>query len=394
MPSTHPAHKPNWWPETEPWPPRRGRARGWWWRWLFIPFFFFILISSACTVAFWLTIIGLGWPDEPRPFGPGGPHVMPWMIPGVGRLAGPLLAGIIVLSVVTLVAFSVRRVATPVRDLMEAAERVEAGDYGVRVAERGPRDLRGLTRAFNAMTARLQANDVQRRRLLADVTHELRTPLAVLQGNLEAMLDGVYARDDAHLTSVLEETRVLARLIEDLRTLSLAESGILPLQREPTDLGILITESLATFEAQARAVHVQLNGEIAEDLPLLEIDPVRVREVLTNLIANALRYAPAHSAITVRAALEATAVQISVQDKGPGLSPEALPQVFDRFYKAEDSPGSGLGLAIAKSLVNAHGGEMTVESQPGRGAIFRFTLPWEANGLTPAQKSEQRPHAD
>lgn len=300
---------------------------------------------------------------------------MPWMMTGTGRLSGPILAGVIVLGVIMLVALSVRRLATPVRDLMEAAERVEEGDYGVRVAEQGPRDVRDLTRAFNAMTTRLQTSDVQRRRLLADVTHELRTPLAVLQGNLEAMLDGVYARDDAHLAPVLEETRVLARLIDDLRTLSLAESGVLHLQRELTDLGILITESLAAFETQAHAANVQLQRELADDLPLLEIDPVRVREVLTNLIANALRYTPAAGAITVRAKLEAAGMQISVEDNGPGISTEALPHIFDRFYKSEDSRGSGLGLAIAKSLVTAHGGEIWAESTPDTGTHLRFTLP-------------------
>jgi signal transduction histidine kinase len=286
-----------------------------------------------------------------------------------------MLAGLIVLAVMGLVAYSVRRVATPVRDLMEAAERVEAGDYGVRVAERGPRDVKDLARAFNAMTARLQTNDTQRRRLLADVTHELRTPLAVLQGNLEAMLDGVYARDDAHLTPVLDETRVLARLIDDLRTLSLAESGVLQLQREPTDLGILLTESLAAFTPQARAANVALKSNLAEELPLMDIDPVRVREVVSNLLANALRYTPAAGTITVRAQLGAASVQITVQDTGHGISPEILPHIFDRFYKSEESQGSGLGLAIAKSLVQAHGGEIWAASELNAGTQIGFKLP-------------------
>lgn len=366
--------RPSWWPENEAWPPRRRwRGRRRWWFWLWLPIGFFILISSACTVAFWLAVIGLGWVEPPR-FGQGMDSHMPMMW-GTWRLGGSVIAGIIVLAVMGLVAYSVRRVATPVRDLMEAAERVEAGDYGVRVAERGPRDMRDLAHAFNAMTARLQTDDVQRRRLLADVTHELRTPLAVLQGNLEAMLDGVYARDDAHLAPVLEETRVLGRLIDDLRTLSLAESGVLQLQREPTDLSILITESLAAFTAPARAANVELKSELADDLPLIEIDPVRVREVLTNLIANALRYTSAAGTITVRAQSQATSVQITVQDTGQGIPPEVLPHIFDRFYKSEESRGSGLGLAIAKSLVQAHGGEIWAVSEVSNGTKIGFKLP-------------------
>jgi signal transduction histidine kinase len=337
----------------------------------------FFLTVGGCTLAFWFSLIALGgW--EPR-FGHWPePGMMPWMMTGPLRFLGPLVALLFIIAIVTGVVRGFRRVAVPVRDLMEAAGRVESGDYAVRVPENGPRDVRDLARAFNAMTVRLQVNEEQRRKLLADVTHELRTPLSVVQGNLEAIVDGVYPADEAHLGPLLEETRVLARLIDDLRTLSLAESGALKLQREPTDLGILITETVASFRAQAEAAGVSLHTQLAEDLPLLEIDPVRIREVLSNLMANALRYTRPGGAVTVEAVRPVRhdrSIEIAVRDTGQGILPEMLPHIFDRFYKSEESRGSGLGLAIAKNLVAAHDGGIVAESEVGRGTTVRFELP-------------------
>jgi signal transduction histidine kinase len=269
---------------------------------------------------------------------------------------------------------SLRRVARPVAEVMEAAERVADGDYAVRVTEQGPREMRNLTRSFNSMTERLEYNEAQRRALLADVTHELRTPLTVMQGNLEALLDGVYPRDDEHLSSILDETRVLARLVEDLRTLSLAESGALKLHKEPTDLAILIEESLIAFRAQSDTAGVRLQATVPDDLPTVDLDPVRIREVLANLIANALRHTPNGGQIEVSAVQDQEWVAIVVRDNGSGIDPADLPHVFDRFYKSEQSRGMGLGLAIARNLVDAHGGEITAESGPG-GTTMRFTLP-------------------
>jgi signal transduction histidine kinase len=277
---------------------------------------------------------------------------------------------------------ALRRLALPLGDLMEAAGRVAEGDYAARVAERGPRELRALSRAFNAMAGRLEKNEEQRRSLLADVTHELRTPLTVIQGNLEGLLDGVYPRDDARLAAILDETQVLSRLIEDLRTLSLAEAGALKLQREPIDLPALLGEAAASFRAQAEAAGVTVSLEAAPDLPLLEADPVRLREVAGNLIANALRYTPAGGRIQIQCSLEGggESVAVAVSDTGRGIAPGDLPHVFDRFYKSADSRGSGLGLAIAKNLVAAHGGEIAAHSpgMDGVGTTVRFTLPLEA----------------
>jgi two-component system sensor histidine kinase BaeS len=243
----------------------------------------------------------------------------------------------------------------------------------VRVTEQGPRETRDLARTFNEMTERLEHNETQRRALLADVTHELRTPLTVMQGSLEALLDGVYPRDDAHLAPILEETRVLARLVEDLRTLSLAESGALKLHREPTDLATLIEETLTSFRAQADSAGSALKSDVLDDLPPLDLDPVRIREVLTNLIGNALRHAPG-AQIEVSARLADGHVAVAVRDSGSGIPPEDLPHVFDRFYKSEQSRGMGLGLAIARNLVEAHGGEIQAESGPA-GTVLRFSLP-------------------
>jgi signal transduction histidine kinase len=270
---------------------------------------------------------------------------------------------------------ALRLLGLPLSDLIDAAQRIEAGDLTPRVRERGPRELRALARAFNSMTLRLQASEDQRRRLLADVTHELRTPVAVLQGNLEALLDGVYPPDDQHLRPLLEETQVLSRLIDDLRTLSLAESGGLELHREATDVEVLIADVLASFRAEADASGVALQAAVPDELPLVEVDPLRLREVLSNLLGNALHHTPRGGEVRVTAGVRDRQLTLSVADSGSGIAAEDLPHVFERFYKSPDSRGSGLGLAIARNLVQAHGGEIGAESAPGQGTTMRITIP-------------------
>jgi two-component system OmpR family sensor kinase/two-component system sensor histidine kinase BaeS len=268
-----------------------------------------------------------------------------------------------------------RRLVMPLGDLIEAAESVEAGDYGARVRPRGPRELRSLARAFNAMSARLETSEEQRRRLLADVTHELRTPLTIMQGNLEALLDGLYPADAKHLEPILDETRVLSRLVDDLRTLSLAEAGALTLHREPTDMGGLVSDSVASFRTQADGAGITIVTAVEGPLPRAEVDPVRIREVIANLLSNALRYTPRDGTVRVSATAANGQLRVVVRDSGPGIAAEALPHVFDRFYKSEESRGAGLGLAIAKSLVVAHGGEIGASSVLGQGTEMSFTLP-------------------
>jgi signal transduction histidine kinase len=262
---------------------------------------------------------------------------------------------------------------------MDAAQRVADGDYSVRVSSRGPAEVRALSDAFNTMADRLQATDERRRSLLAEISHDLRTPLAVIQGNIEGLLDGVYPRDDAHLTVILDETRLLVRLVEDLRTLALAESGALKLQREQTDLGALVTETVASFQGQAASAGLTLVADIPADLPIVDVDPVRIRQVLENVIVNALGFTPAGGEVSVRCYTQTSEGKrkfgIDVHDTGFGITPEDLLHIFDRFYKSKDSHGSGLGLTIARNLVIAHGGEILAQSEVARGTTIRIRLP-------------------
>jgi len=268
-----------------------------------------------------------------------------------------------------------RHLALPLGDLIDTAQRVESGDLTPRVRERGPGELRALARSFNSMLGRLQQSEDQRRRLLADVTHELRTPVAVLQGNLEALVDGIYPADAEHLGPLLEETQVLSRLIDDLRTLSLAESGALQLHREPTDLAVLIGDVTASFRADAEAAGVGLHAEVSDETPLVDVDQLRLREVLVNLVGNALRHTPRGGQVRVVAAVEGGILHLSVIDNGSGIAAADLPHIFERFYKSPDSRGSGLGLAIARNLVLAHGGEITAESTAGAGTTIQVVIP-------------------
>ncbi len=272
-----------------------------------------------------------------------------------------------------------RRLTLPLDDLLSASDQVAKGDYSARVGEKGPPEIRSLTQAFNSMAERLEATDLRRRSLLSDVTHELRTPLTVIQGNLEGMLDGVYAADEGRLRSVLDETRLLARLVDDLRTLALAESGALQLKKEPVALEALIRETATAFGSQADSAGVRISLDLAQGAAPIELDPARVREVLANLLANALRYTPSGGKIRIdyREGELAGRQQalVSVTDTGAGIAPDDLPHVFERFHKSSDSGGMGLGLSIARYLVEAHGGTIGAESQPGHGTTISLALP-------------------
>jgi signal transduction histidine kinase len=290
---------------------------------------------------------------------------------------GPLpliFLAIVVLTIISAIFRGVRRVVMPLGDLIDAAESIEAGDYTVRVRSRGPRELRALARAFNAMSEHLGRSETERRRLLADVTHELRTPLTVIQGNLEALIDGVRPTDEAHLRAILEDTHVLERLIDDLRTISVAEAGALALHREDTDLGELVRDTVGSLGSMADSAGVALTAEAAGNTSA-SVDPIRVREVLTNIVANALRYTPRGGSVSVAVTPWPEKVTVAVRDSGAGIDADVLPHVFDRFTRSPDSPGAGLGLAIAKSLVTAHGGTIDATSAPGQGTEIRFSLP-------------------
>jgi signal transduction histidine kinase len=387
--------RPPWWPENEPWPPadyrgpwgggpwrggpwgrgpwRRGRAgRGY-----FVGRFGCLLagltlIGSVGVLLLWLVVSAVGLV---APGFAGGP---------LGQLAP--IAGIVVLVVGAIALATVGRwlrwTGGILDELVDATGRVESGNYAVRVPDRGrgPRPLRALVRGFNTMVERLDADERQRRTLLADVSHELRTPIAIIQGNLEAIADGVHEADPEHLAALLEETRVMARLVDDLRTVALSEAGTLPLHREPTDPDVLASEVIASFRAAADEAGVDVALEAPDDVPLLDVDPVRIREVLANLVANALRYTPPGGQVRVRMTPDGDArrVVIEVTDTGTGIDPDVLPHVFERFVKAPGSRGSGLGLAIARNLVVAHGGGIEADSRPDGGTTIRFWLPLPA----------------
>jgi two-component system sensor histidine kinase BaeS len=268
-----------------------------------------------------------------------------------------------------------RRMTRPVGSLVDAAGRIEAGDYSAQVPETGAPDMRSVARAFNAMSARLKASDEQRRSFLADVAHELRTPLSVIRGQAEAIADGVYPGDAAHVAPILDATQTLDRLVEDLRTLVLTDAGSLALQKEPTDLAALAVETVDSFKVQSEAAGIALSTDVAGNPPSVEVDPARIRGVIGNLLSNAIRHTPAGGSVTVGVSTSGDGVVITVTDSGAGIPPELLPRVFERFVKGAGSSGSGLGLAIVHDIVSAHGGRVEVESSAGSGTRVRLTLP-------------------
>jgi two-component system OmpR family sensor kinase/two-component system sensor histidine kinase BaeS len=270
-----------------------------------------------------------------------------------------------------------------VRQLTHAAGVIAGGDLSERVPARGRDEIADLGRAFNQMAASLEAGETLRRNLMADVAHELRTPLTVIQGNLQAILDGVYPLDVAQVAGLYDETRLLTRLVDDLRELALAEAGQLRLERAPVDLVALAQGVTANFMSAAEAAGVKLSAPAGDGEVQALGDADRLGQVLRNLLSNALRHTPAGQAVAVRVAAAGRGVAevvLTVADTGMGISPEDLPHVFDRFYRGSKSRGrrvgsAGLGLAIARQLVRAHGGEISVESAEGIGTTFTVRLP-------------------
>ena len=271
-----------------------------------------------------------------------------------------------------------RRFTRPMDDLIDAAGRIERGDYSATIPESGPRELRSVARAFNSMSARLKTSDEQRRAFLADVVHELRTPLTVIRGQAEGIADGVYAADAEHIAPIVDATQSLELLVEDLRALALTDTGSLALNREPVDPAELVEETVASFAAQADEAGVKLVASTPAGLPVVDVDPTRMRSAIGNVIANALRHTRSGGSVSVAATVRVAGgdqVVISVTDTGEGIAPELLPHVFERFVRGAGSKGSGLGLAIAHDITVAHGGTINVESTVGTGTTFRIALP-------------------
>jgi two-component system OmpR family sensor kinase/two-component system sensor histidine kinase BaeS len=276
----------------------------------------------------------------------------------------------------------------PLADLTAATRAVAAGDLSVRVPVGHHGEVRELAIAFNAMTEELARADDLRRNLTADVAHELRTPLSAIRGKLEGVLDGVYPSTPEHLSPILEEIKLLTRLVEDLRLLSLAEAGQLSLEKQATDVGALLRDAQVNFSPQAADRDVTLALDLPTELPEVMADRRRIGQVLGNLLTNALRHTPAGGRVTLSAVVSEGMIRVTVADTGLGIPPEDVPYIFERFWRGEKSRsraggGAGLGLAIAKHLVQAHGGEIGVESpstglkigEVGEGTTFYFTLP-------------------
>ena len=291
-----------------------------------------------------------------------------------------------------------RNIAAPLANLMQASDRVAAGDLSVRVPVAARGEFAELSNSFNHMVEELSLADRRRRNLTADVAHELRTPLQIIQGNLEGLVDGVYQPTPEHLEATLAETRLLARLVEDLRVLSQVEAGQLPMQWEAIGAGELLNDVATSFSGQAQVAGVNLVVNAAANVGVDTLSPSptqdisgapalrlrgdygRMEQVLGNLLANAIRHTPAGGTVTLEGGPGPLGVRLVVKDTGEGISPEDLPYVFDRFWRADrarthsEGTGSGLGLAIARQLIQAHGGTIEVKSTLGQGTTFTIDL--------------------
>ena len=296
------------------------------------------------------------------------------IVSNVGDLSGWWALGAIPFLLMVLIGRSVMRTWRPARRLINAAGSLADGDYTVRVEPVGSGSMRAAMNSFNQMASQLETADEQRRRLLADLGHEMRTPLTVVRGEIEAMLDGVHEVDAEHLGLLLNEVGVMERLLEDLRTLSLLDAGRLALHPEETDVVALVEDVADGYRRRAAEAGVVV--EVAAGPPTaVMVDPVRIREVMTNLADNALRAMPDGGRLGFQVAGRSPVAAITVTDTGTGIGPEDLAQVFDRFHKGSTSRGSGLGLTISRDLVEAHGGTIGMASEPGVGTTVTIELP-------------------
>jgi signal transduction histidine kinase len=288
-----------------------------------------------------------------------------------------LIAGLVALLLALVFASTILK---PIRTLKAAASRMEKGDLSQRASIKARGEIGDLAHAFNTMADSLSRSEQLRRNLVSDVAHELRTPLMNIRGYLELLQDQVLEPTPETLASLYEETSLLSRLVADLQDLSLAEAGQLRLARQPISLEEVISQAAQIVQPHLAQKNLTLRVHIPPDLPCVEADQERVAQILRNLLSNAIMHTPSDGEISITASVIEAMVKVSVQDSGVGIAPEHLPYLFERFYRADSSRarttgGTGLGLAIVKQVVEAHGGQIVVDSQPGKGACFTFTLP-------------------
>ena len=292
-----------------------------------------------------------------------------------------LLVGVVAASISLVVARLLARGMTqPLRDMAAAARRMEVGDYSVRVETKSRDEVGELATAFNRMSEELEHLEQSRRDLVANVSHELKTPIAAIRAHLENLLDGVEQPDPATLGVMLAQVERLGRLVDQLLDLSRLESGEVPLRIEALPLQPLVDDLISEIDVALPGRGVRVRNDVPADLPALSADRERVHQVLFNLVDNAVRFTPVGGSVTISARRRNGSVEVAVADTGAGIEAEHLPRLFERFYRADAARtrgegGTGIGLAIARSVVEAHGGRISAESEPGRGSVFTFDLP-------------------
>jgi signal transduction histidine kinase len=298
-----------------------------------------------------------------------------------------LWGGLLAIAIAVMLTFILsRRILSPIKALTGAARRFGRGDFSSRVAFEDHGEVGELAQSFNSMADDLQRTESLRRNMVADIAHELRTPLSNLRGYLEAIKDGVVEPDETTIESLTEEAATLSRLIDELQELSLADAGELKIEAGPEDISNLIRQAVTAVLPKANAKGLTVETDLPAEIPPVNIDPHRIKQVLQNLLENAVTHTGQGGKISVIAGQRGNQVSISVADNGEGIPLEDLPMIFERFYRVDKSRsratgGSGLGLTIAKRIVEAHGGTIEVTSQPGKGSTFTFYLPIFDNSL-------------
>ena len=292
-------------------------------------------------------------------------------------ITAALIASMVALLVAMLLSY---RLLHPVHELTHAARKLASGDLTQRVTVRGNDELATLATTFNRMADSLQQAENRRRALTTDIAHELRTPLAVQRAHIEALEDGIYALSIENLAPIEAQNHLLTRLVDDLRTLALADSGQLELIRTPTDFGALIQKAVTGLEPRAADRQIKIDLSLEESSPPLNLDAQRIEQILNNLLDNALRHTPDSGTIHIQCTSDSGQICLTVRDNGPGIPKDALPHLFERFYRADKSRsrsegGTGLGLSIARKLAQAHGGDLDAANHPGGGAVFTLSLP-------------------